>query len=110
MNPAAVFRAAADFVYSQRVEVPTFATLATLVTRAFRTVEQQLLAALAQHLMPAVRQQLDALFIPEEDGPADAHRPYRLTRLKRSREVMRPSAIRGNVQDYLLLQALFERA
>lgn len=54
-----------------------------------------------------MRQQLDALFTTEADEPAHPHRPYRLTTLKRSLELMRPAAIRANVQDYAVLQALF---
>ena len=42
--------------------MPTYATLAGLVTGAFRTVEQQLTTQLACLLTPDLRQQLDALF------------------------------------------------
>ena len=62
MNPVAVFRTAADYLRAHRWEVPTYATLAGLVTGAFRTVEQQLTTQLACLLTPDLRQQLDALF------------------------------------------------
>jgi hypothetical protein len=107
MNPVAVFHSAADYLRARRWELPTYAALAGVVTEAFRTVEQQLTTQLACHLPPAMRQQLDALFTPEADEPAHSHRPYRLISLKRSLELMRPSAIRANVQDYAVLQALF---
>ena len=94
-------------MWARRWELPTYATLASVVTEAFRTVEQQLTTQLAALLTPALRQQLDALFTTEADEPAHAHRPYRLTTLKRSLELMRPAAIRANVQDYAVLQALF---
>ena len=107
MNPVAVFHSTADYIRAHRWEVPTYAALAGLVTGAFRTVEQHLTTQLAHHLTPAVRQQLDALFTTPEEAPAHSHRPYRLTTLKRSLELMRPMAIRANVQDYAVLQALF---
>ena len=107
MNPVAVFHSAADYIRTHRWEVPTYAALAGLVTEAFRTVEQDLTTQLAHRLTPAVRQQLDALFTTPEEAPAHSHRPYRLTTLKRSLELMRPMAIRANVQDYAVLQALF---
>ena len=107
MNPVAVFHSAADYIRAHRWEVPTYAALAGLVTEAFRTVEQDLTTQLAHRLTPAVRQQLDALFTTPEEAPAHSHRPYRLTTLKRSLELMRPMAIRANVQDYAVLQALF---
>ncbi|WP_083322613.1 Tn3 family transposase [Hymenobacter lapidarius] len=107
MNPVAVFHSAADYIRAHRWEVPTYAALAGFVTEAFRTVEQQLVTQLARYLTPAVRQQLDTLFTTEEDAPAHSHRPYRLTTLKRSLELMRPTAIRANVQDYAVLQTLF---
>ena len=107
MNPVAVFHSAAGYIRAHRWEVPTYAALAGLVTEAFRTVEQQFTTQLAHHLTPAVRQQLDALFTPSEETPAHSHRPYRLTTLKRSLELMRPAAIRANVPDYVVLQALF---
>ncbi|GAA3977044.1 Tn3 family transposase [Hymenobacter antarcticus] len=107
MNPVAVFRTAADYLRSHRWEVPTYATLAGLVTDAFRAVEQQLTTQLASLLTPELRQQLDALFTTAEEAPAHSHRPYRLTTLKRSLELMRPAAIRANIQDYIVLHALF---
>ncbi|GAA4394137.1 Tn3 family transposase [Hymenobacter koreensis] len=107
MNPVAVFHSAADYIRAHRWEVPTYAALAGLVTEAFRTVEQQLTTQLGHHLTPAVRQQLDALFTTPEEAPAHSHRPYRLTTLKRSLELMRPMATRANVQDYAVLQTLF---
>ncbi|MEJ7666137.1 MAG: hypothetical protein WKG07_44805 [Hymenobacter sp.] len=58
-------------------------------------------------MTPDLRQQLDALFTTVEEAPAHSHRPYRLTTLKRSLELMRPAAIRANMQDYTVLQALF---
>ena len=87
--------------------MPTYAALVGVVTQAFRTVEQQLTSQVAHLLTPALRQQLDALFTTETDEPAHAHRPYRLTILKRSLELMRPAAIRANARDYTVLQALF---
>ena len=54
-----------------------------------------------------MRQQLDVLFTTDADEPAHAHRPYRLTMLKRRLELMRPATIRANVRDYAVLQALF---
>jgi hypothetical protein len=53
-HPVAAFRAAADYLRSQRWEVPTYGTLAGLVTEAFRTVERHSCRPLAQHLLPAV--------------------------------------------------------
>jgi len=107
MNPVAVFRTTADYLLAHRWEVPTYAMLAGVVTEAFRTVEQQLTTQVAHLLTPALRQQLDALFTTEANEPAHAHRPYRLTTLKRSLELMRPAAIRANIRDYAVLQALF---
>ena len=107
MNPVAVFHTAADYLRAHRWEVPTYAALALLVTEAFRHVEQQVTSQLAQLLTPVLRQQLDALFSTGTDDPAQPHRPYRLTTLKRSLELLRPAAIRANVQDYAVLKGLF---
>lgn len=107
MNLLAVFRSAADYLRAHRWEVPSYATLAGVVPDAFRTVEQQVTTSLAQHLTPGLCQQLDALFTTEDAAPAERNRPYRLTTLKRTLELMRPAAIRANVQDYAVLKALF---
>ena len=56
MNPVAVFRTVADYLRSHRWEVPTYATLAGLVTEAFRAVEQQLTIQLASLLTLDLRQ------------------------------------------------------
>ena len=109
MNPVAVFRSAADYIRAHRWELPTHAYLAGLVTGDFRTVKHQLTTQLVHHLTPALRQQLDALITTPDDAPAHSHRPYRLTTLKRSLELMRPAAIRANAQDYGVLHALFKQ-
>ena len=61
MNSVAVFRSAAEYIRSHRLQLPTYAALAAVVTQAFRAVEQQLLTQLPQELSPALRQELDAL-------------------------------------------------
>ena len=106
MNPVAVFRTAADYLLAHRWEAPTYAALTGVVTKAFCPVEQQLTTQGAHLLTPPLRQELAALFPTEADEPAHAHRSYPLTTLKRSLELLRPAAVRANVRDCALLQAL----
>lgn len=124
MNPVAVFRSTADYVRAHRIEVPTYAALAGVVTQAFRLVETQISHQLHQYLTPAMQQRLDALGEWDNNGPSqrksDQPQPpgtepdtvaalwrYRLTRFKRSQEVMKPSVIRENVQAYSWLKQTY---
>jgi TnpA family transposase len=111
MNPVAVFRSTADYVRSHCIEVPTYALLASVITSAFRFIEAQTSDQLRQFLTPAMQQRLDTLGDWDEDkmlpkdnvssaDPAANVWRYRLTRLKRTQETMRPSVIRHTVQDY----------
>lgn len=103
MNPSLVFRSVAEYIRFHRIEVPSYAALASVITEAFKRVEEEIHALLTSHLHPLIRQKLDALL---EVDPSHLlpNKPYRLTLLKRSLENARPSAIKSNVADYLLLK------
>lgn len=113
MNSAAVFRSTADYVRSHRVEVPTYAMLAGVVTQAFRQLEAQMTDQLRQFMTPTIQERLNTLGEWERE-PSDQNSSnttgwrYRLTRFKRPQEVMRPSAIRENVRDYTWLKQTYQ--
>ena len=113
MNPAAVFRSTADYVRSHRIEVPTYAMLAGVITQAFRQLEAQTTEQLRQFLTATMQERLDTLGEWEDERPepntsVTTGWRYRLTRFKRPQEVMKPSAIRENVQDYTWLKQTYQ--
>lgn len=112
MNPAAVFRSTADYTRSHRVEVPTYATLAGVITQAFSQLEAQTTEQLRQFLTPTMQERLNTLGEWEDEGlDQDSSNTtgwrYRVTRFMRPQEVMKPSAIQENVQDYIWLKQTY---
>lgn len=108
MNPVAVFRSTADYIRTHRVEVPAYATLALLVTQAFKRVDEQLVHLIELHLADSVRGKLDELLEVEGALEGSPHKPYRLTLLKRNLELMKPTAIRANVEHFIQLGILYQ--
>jgi TnpA family transposase len=107
MNPVLVFRSTADYIRAHRIEVPPYSMLAQIVTEAFKRVEEELNGLLDQHLQGPVLDRLDALLEVSESPTSLPNKPYRITLLKRSLEVLRPAAIKSNIADYLLLKELY---
>ncbi len=107
MNPALVFRSLAEYIRTHRIELPTYAALALVVTEGFRQVEEENQMLLNRHLTEAMLEKLDTLLVVDSSQQALPNKPYRITLLKKSFEVMRPAAIRSNIADYLLLKEMY---
>ncbi|MDJ1470344.1 DUF4158 domain-containing protein [Xanthocytophaga flava] len=107
MNPLAVFRSIADYIRTHRIEVPAYATLALLLTEAFKRVDAELTDMMDLYLTEQERNKLDQLLEIEGTTEGSSHKPYRLTLLKRNLELMKPTAIRTNVDHFLQLGELF---
>ena len=62
------------FLHEHRLELPTYNTLADLITRALLAFEKRLLHRLQQHLQPGEQRLLDRLLaaILPPDAPAPA--------------------------------------
>ena len=114
LKPAAVFDYLVLYLHEHRLELPTYYTLADVITRALLAFEKRLLHRLQQHLHLAEQRLLDRLLAADDPdvvpaGETDADRRYPLTFLKRIRQGLRAGEIRERVTHFASLRQLFEQ-
>lgn len=111
LKPSAVFDYLVLFLHEHRLELPTYNTLADLITRALLAFEKRLLHRLQQHLQPGEQHLLDRLLAAADPDAreAEADRRYPLTFLKRIRQGLRAGEIRERVTHFASLRQLFEQ-
>src|SRR5260370_15905324 len=98
----------------QKVEIPSYYTLAVLITDEFRTYEKRLLSAIEKGLSAEDKQLLDSLLQVDEAYLANDKQDlkikrYAITLLKRPNQSTKPAKIKENIQDLLTLKDLFEK-
>ncbi len=98
----------------QKIEIPSYHTLAVLITDGFRTYEKQLLTAIEKQLSVADKQLLDSLLqvdvaYLENDKQDLKIKRYAITLLKRPNQSIKPAKIKANIHDLLILKELFEK-
>ena len=107
VSPSAVFGSLCEFIRTHRIEVPTYHTLAVLITQAFNEFEQNLFRLLRQELTAEQRALIDSLFDKlERDGTR--RETYRLSILRQSSEVMKLADIRENMGRLKQLKSLYQ--
>jgi len=107
VSPVAVFGSLCEFIRTHRIEVPTYHTLAVLITGAFNTFEQNLFTLIRQELTPHQVALLDSLF--DRLDRDDTHREtYRLSTLRQASEVMKLAGIRENMSRLKQLKTLYQ--
>jgi hypothetical protein len=112
LKPAAVFDYLVLYLHEHRLELPTYYTLADVITRALLAFEKRLLHRLQQHLHPGEQRLLDRLLAADDHnetaaGETDADRRYPLTFLKRIHQGLRAGEIRERVTHFASLRQLF---
>jgi TnpA family transposase len=105
MRPSAVFSSLAEYLRTHRIELPTYYALSVIITDAFKLMNTELESLIGLHLSETGRENLDELISPQQDS--ETERTYLLTRIKKSQEVMKPRAIKANIEDYLHLKNLY---
>jgi len=80
--------------------------LYNLIIDEIRLYKQRLTKIIESNLNAKTREMLDALF-EKQDNPSSKVQRYRLTLLKKFNQSARPSKIKANMQDFLILQELF---
>ncbi len=106
LKPSAVFNYLVLFLHEHRLELPTYNTLADLITRALLAFEKRLLHRLQQHLQPGEQRLLDRLLAADDPDAREAEADWRypLTFLKRIRQGLRVGEIRERVTHFASLR------
>lgn len=107
VSPSAVFGSLCEFIRTHRIEVPTYYTLAVLITGAFNEFELNLFTLLRRELTSGQVVLIDSLFdkLERDDSRRET---YRLSTLRRASEVMKLADIRENMARFKQLKTLYQ--
>lgn len=101
-RPKAILYQSCEFLTKQKTEIPSYYTLATLIAEELKRHEKILAEALSSLLTESHKQMFDSLLTK-----SPATQRYQLTLLKKFTQSTRPTKIRENITDLLLLKELF---
>lgn len=105
-SPSKVFYSLTTFLRSHRIEIPTYFALASIITDAFRQRDSLLISLIEKNLGEDTQKMFDKMLSIDEDSN---EKTYLLTQLKKSQELMKPTAIRANISDYKYLKAIYKQ-
>lgn len=105
-SPASIFRSLCDYLRSQGIEVPSYNTLAVIITQTLQSFEKILLEKIITDSTTAQITALDGLFdkLPDE---VLGRNTYKISRYKTMVELMKLSAIRENMIKLKELKELY---
>ncbi|MBC7407402.1 MAG: Tn3 family transposase [Arcicella sp.] len=105
-SPASIFRSLCDYLRSQGVEVPSYNTLAVIITQTLQSFEKILLERIITYSTSGQIAALDSLFdkLPDE---VLGRNTYKISRYKTMVELMKLSAIRENMIKLKELKELY---
>lgn len=105
-SPTSIFRSLCGFIRSNGIEVPSYNTLAVIVTHTLRTFENTLIQNINTLLSVAQKEALDSLFdkLPDE---VLGRNTYKIAHYKTLQELMKLSIIRENMDKLKELKVLY---
>lgn len=105
-SPTQIFRSIVDFCWKHKIEVPSYNTLANLITDSLNEFEETLLHTLEAALTVQTKQDLNELF----DNPTGEHgfRPP-LTLLRKLEQSLRPADIQRNITSSRTIAAYYHQ-
>jgi len=105
-----IFLRVIDELVRKKIEIPSYRQLAYLIRSEMNLHKRELVEILEQHLTPKIKSLLDALLDKEEVPTAEQSKigRFRLTLLKKFHQSIKPSKIRENVDDLLILHSLYQ--
>jgi hypothetical protein len=107
MRPKLVFMEAVQLLSRQKIALPGYFVLSTLIATASTRFHRDLCKTVKSHLTDDQKKKLDALLEKESDADDDDGWRYQLTLLKRPYQSTQPSKVKANLADMQTLQAIF---
>jgi TnpA family transposase len=95
--PKKVFLSAIDFCWVNRIEVPSYSALSTIITDAYNTFEKSLVNKLSKELTKTHHKKIQELLSPSK--------PFTL--LKRINQSIRPMDIKSSVEEFNIFYEYF---
>ena len=107
LRPKQIFFQIAQFLKAKRIELPTAYFLTQAITNQFRDFEQNLSDSLKAILSEQETSLLENLLTQLKSQYPVEQGPYILSVLKRLNQTTQPGRIKGSVQDFRQVKALF---
>jgi len=106
-KPRLIFMSLVDFLQTKKIQVPTYNTLAEIITESLKTFERNLVQTIDAILTEYERELIEDL-LEKEDSESVSGR-YTLTALKNHSHSVRAGKIKENIADYEYLEQLFKK-
>ena len=110
VKPKTIFARSIDLLVREKVEVPGYFPLATLILRAINQHSREMVATIKHLLTPETQAFLDSLMVQEAADPtADPGKTsaYRLTAWKKLSQSTKPTAVKERVADLSLIESSY---
>lgn len=105
-SPSKIFYSLTTYLRLNHIEIPTYFALASIITDAFRQRDSLLISLIEKNLSEDIQKTFDKMLSIDESS---SEKTYLLTQLKRSQELMKPTAIRANIADYKYLKVIYKQ-
>src|SRR6266567_2735385 len=112
MRPKEIISSLIDYLYQNKIEVPSYDMLAKIITESFRKYEKQLAETIERELTAEDKHLLDDLLAEDDvyktpDNQGVKIKRYNLTRLKRANHSTRHAKIKENLEYFLVIKEKF---
>ena len=111
-KPSAIFLSLLSYLKAKKIETPTYNTLSEIITNSLKQYESNILSSIENNITNGERDLLNKLLEVKEEyfssnqGELKLKR-YKLTLIKKSNQSIKPSQIKGNVNDLKIIHELF---
>ena len=102
-----VFLSTIDFCWQNKIELPSYNTLAVILTNSYNHFESDLINVLTNKLTSTHREKLSQLVTIEKTSTNKKMQRSQITLIKHINQSLRPSDIQENVSAFNLLKELF---
>ncbi|MDX9806275.1 MAG: Tn3 family transposase [bacterium] len=104
-KPRLIFMSLVDFLQTEKIQVPSYNTLAEIITDSLKNYERDMVRTVNGSLTEDEKALIDNL-LEKEDSGTELNR-YTLTSLKNHSHSIRAGKIKDNIKDYEHLENLF---
>ncbi|MEA1972187.1 MAG: Tn3 family transposase, partial [Candidatus Cloacimonadota bacterium] len=105
LKPRLIFMSLIDFLQTNKIQIPSYNTLAEIITQSLKIFERKLVQTIKDSLTEKETKLIDELF--EKENSESATGPYSLTAMKTHSHSVRAGKIKENIADYKYLEKLF---
>ena len=107
-RPSEIFRQSVNRCHSNRIVLPNYNLLATLITQQVNRQKAELSRIINESLTSEQKQQLDELLAKSSFADSASNTRSLLTLLKQPSQSLKPSDIKANLNDWQNLQTLYQ--